>query len=313
MARTDFLKRDFSLEKQDSKIPLIFAGKVKGYYTIVSVNETGYGAGTFEIQIGVSTTTEEEVAQIDQLKQVLLERFNPQFIVYELNRLVITGEVPLRKKKFEEQVSSLINETIEFISQHQLLTGDFLTGENDETVSLYQINNTYMYLSSQSYQDVKKDHESDIDSPQKSIGQGLSGAVIGALIGAVILGVLLYFGFYGWIAGIIGVHLAFHFYRKKNGLFNVSGVLVVLGIVIFALFLANYAVYAIVMTQTLQRFNFTFSMVLLNLLPILQEVELMSAFMIDLFLGIGVAALYAAANTYRVYQTSKNEGRIRKL
>lgn len=313
MARSDFLMENFSLEKQDSKIPLVFAGKIKGYYTVVSVNEVGQGPGTYEIQIGAIAETEEDIEQVEQLKSELIKRFNPEVIEYDLNRLVVSGVIPMRKKKYEELITNMINETIEYFGRYDLSTGDFLNGDNDGTVSLYQMDNTYLYLSDRSFQETKEEYASNPDTPKKSIGAGLGGAALGALIGAIIWGVLLYFGFYGWLAGVIGVHLAFRFYRKNNGLFNIPGVLSVLAVVIMALFLANYFVYTFVVYQSIRGFGFTFSMVLIDLLPILQEVELMSAFMFDLLVGIGIAGLYAAFITYQVYQTSKNEGQVRKI
>ncbi|GAA0359344.1 hypothetical protein GCM10008932_09950 [Alkalibacterium iburiense] len=51
----------------------------------------------------------------------------------------------------------------------------------------------------------------------------------------------------------------------------------------------------------------------MNLIPILREAQLLSEFMFDMILGVGVAGLYGAAATYRIYQISKDEGVIRKV
>lgn len=315
MARSDFLMRDFHLEKQKSKIPISFTGKVDGYYTVVDIKEGGYSVGEYAINIGLSSANNDFSELINKLNEKFSGKSKPFVIEIKSNQLWIVGNIPLRKKAFEEHLSFLINQSIAELKGMDIQTGDFLYGDSDGSVSLYQVDNTYMFLSDRSYKTIKEDLDSRQfgEGNKKSIQNGIGGAFLGALIGAVLWGILLYIGFYGWFAGIIGVHLAFTFYRKNNGLFNLPGVLSVVGIVVLTLALANYLVYSVLIYLSLQEFGFTFSIVVMNLIPILREAQLFSDFMFDLILGVGIAGLYGAAATYRIYQTSKDEGTIRKV
>lgn len=315
MARTDFLVQNFNLEKQKSKFPVTFSGKIEGYYSVVEINEGGYGAGEYVIKLGLSNQTKDFSELITKLNERLTGKHRPLVIEMRSNHLVLSGTLPMRKKNVEEHLTFIIQQSVSQLNELGIETGDFLYGDTDDSLSLYRVENVYMFLSDRSYQTFKDDLESQQfgEANKKSIQAGLGGAFFGALIGAVIWGILLYIGFLGWIAGIISVFLAFHFYRKNNGLFNLSGVLTVVGIVILTLLLANYIVYALIVYLSLQEFGFTFSAVFLNLIPILREAELMSAFLFDMILGVGIAGLYGAAATYRIYQSAKGDGTIQKI
>lgn len=315
MARSDFLMKDFNLEKQKSKFPLSFSGKVDGYYTVVDINEGGYSPSEYVIKIGLSGKNSDFSELINKLNDIFEGKQKPLVIEMKSNHLYLVGSIPMRKKAFEEHISFLINQSIAQLKEMGLQTGDFLYGDIDDTISLYRMNNTYMFLSDRSYHMIKEDLESQKygEDNKKSIQSGLGGAFLGASIGAVIWGILLYFGFLGWVAGIIGVYLAFKFYKKNNGLVNLPGVFSVVGVVILTLLLTNYLVYALIVYLSLQEFGFTLSIVVMNLIPILREAQLLSEFMFDTILGVGVAGLYGAATTYRIYQTSKDEGIIRKV
>lgn len=316
MARTDFLSKKLHLEKQDSRIPLAFAGKVEGYYTVVEITESGGGSGKFHIKIGVSTTDEENVQISESLLEEIKDKYNPKVINFDLNYLSITGYTPFRKRKFEELITGIITYSTSRLNELDILTGDFLNGHRDETISLYQVDNSFLFLSDESYQQVEEElniKDKDGKPENKSIQAGLGGAVLGALVGAVIWGVLLYLGVYAWFAGVIGIHLAFKFYKQNNGLLSRAGIFAVVGVVISILLLTNYLLYSFIIYLGLQGFGISFFMILTNLTSILREVQLSLAFMLDNILGVGIAGIYSAIYAYRLYQESRNDGKIRKM
>lgn len=312
MARSDFLSRDLHLEKQDSKIPLSFTGILDGYYTVVDVNEVGYGAAEYQVRIGTAGENNENAQALETIKQMLQGKYNVKKIEFHSSHFSIEGRIPMRKKNYEEYVTQVIKETISTLIELDIPTGDFLNGHMDESVSLYHIDSVYMFLSDRSYQQIVDDVTSQ-NRPEKSIKAGLGGAFLGAMIGAVLWAIFLFLGIYSWFAALVGVYLAFKFYKKKNGLFSLAGVITVVGIIIVTLLIANYVLYALLVWATLEEFGLTFSMALFNLIPILKEGELLSAFILDMVLGVGTAALYGAFSTYSIYQKSKNDGVMRKV
>lgn len=314
MARSDFLMRDLPLEKQDSKIPLVFTGKVNDYYTVVDVNEVGYGRGEFNIKIGVSTAVEEDQHAIDQVLTEILNEYKPQTAKLDLNYLAISGIIPFRKKNFESLVTGIVRLATSRLKELGVPTGDFLNGDRNETISLYHVDSAYLYLSDESYQQLETDVElKRTNAPEKSIQAGIGGAVLGAFIGAIVWGILLFLGIYGWYAGVLAVFLAFRFYEKNNGLLTRPGIIAVVGVVITTLLITNHIIYSILLYQALKDFGFTFPMVLLNLMAILREANLLTVYMIDLLIGVGISGLYGISYAYRLYQTTKNDGKIRKI
>ena len=314
MARSDFLMRDLHLEKQDSKIPLVFTGMVDNYYTVVDANEIGYGRGEFNIKIGVSTAVEEDKQAIEQVLNEIMEEYNPAVANLDLNYLTISGIIPFRKKNFEALVSGIVFHATSRLKELGVPTGDFLNGDMNDTISLYHVDNTYLFLNDESYQQIQEDVAFErANGTEKSIKAGLGGAVLGALIGAVFWGILLFLGIYGWYAGVLAVYLAFKFYRKNNGLLTRAGIFAVVGVVITILLFTNHVTYSFLLYQALREFGFTFPMILLNLMTILREADLLGVYMIDLVIGVGISGLYGASYAYRLYQTTKNDGKIRRI
>lgn len=316
MGRYDFLVGDLGLERQKNRLPASFTGQVSGYYTVVEISEGQYTDNSFSIQLGMHPI-EDSVEAIELLKDEIAAEHKVTILEGTPYVFAVNGSVPLRKKNLKDKVEGIIRTVTDRLEALGIPTGDFLNGDRDESVALYQMGNSYAFLSERSYQDVVEDMEElnqeNGNAKPKSIEAGIGGAIVGALIGSVVWGVLLYFGFYAWAAGILGVYLAFYFYQKNNGLVSIPGMIIVTSIVVVMLIVANVLAYAFMLYQGLSMYGFTLSMVFLNFIVILQDLDLMSSFMVDLVLGIGVAALFAAAYAYRLYQSAKNVDKIERI
>lgn len=313
MAKFDFLEEKYDLKRQESKFPVAYTGKIKNYYTVVEIDERGGSSQTYTIRIGASTSMlrdqtifEEEIMSA---YKVLSVEFSPYMIV-------ITGNNRFRAGKMQEVIEGIFETTTNQLQALNIPSGDFKNGQDDYSVSLYRVENTYQFLSTQSMKEMEVEFEgtmTELDQSEESIQAGLGGAMLGALIGAVVWGILFYFGYYAWFAAILGIHLGFKFYREKGGVLSIAGMLAVTGLVVLTLFLANYLVYTLALSQGLTEFGFTFSIVFLNLFVLLTELQMMAPFLLDLILGLGIAILIGAIYSYRLYNTSKNEKTIRKV
>src|SRR5699024_8080034 len=312
MGRLDFLVEDLGLERQNAKIPISFAGKVNGYYTVVEINERSYADNTYKIQIGMASN-EASNAEVKTLKEKITAEYKASVLNDVTSVFYVSGHMPMRSKKVQEEIQGIILTVTERLQELNIPTGDFLNGEIDDSISLYQIGNSYTFLSEQSYEQVTNQREEERNEPnkkKKTIQSGVGGAILGASIGAVVWGVLLYFGFYAWFAALIGTYLAFNFYQKNNGLLSIKGIVIVTGIVLLSLVLANVLAYGFVLYQVLADFGFTLSMIFLNFPALLQELGISTSFTLDLFLGIGSAAIFAGIYAYRLYNTSKDMDKI---
>jgi len=316
IGRLDFLSNELGLEKQKTKLPVSFSGKVSGYYTVVDINEGQYTDNSYTIQIGMKPNNE-TITEIKNLKNEIIQKYKGTIIDDTTPyNFVVEGNMPFRRKKVQEYIQGIIMTVTNRLQELNIRTGDFINGDNDESVSLYQLENSYAFLSERSYQQVAEGLEEKDTSEklkEKSIRSGVGGAILGALIGAVVWGILLYFGFYAWVASILGIHLAFIFYKKNNGLLSLSGIMTITGIVIISLVFANYLAYSFILSQILSGYGFTLPIILLNFFTLLKNLELSTLFILNLLLGVGVAALFACIYAYRFYNTSKNENKIERI
>jgi len=314
MGRLDFLSNELGLERQKSKFPVSFSGKVSGYYTVAEINEGQYTDNRYTIQIGMNPN-EETITEIKKLKDEIVQKYKVTIIEDTTPyNFAVEGIMPMRRKKVKEYIQGIIVTVTNRLQELNIQTGDFING--DKSVSLYQLGNSYTFLSERSYQQVVEELEernAAENLKEKSIRSGIGGAILGALIGAVVWGLLLYFGFYAWVASILGIHLAFHFYRKSNGLLSIKGIMAITSIVMVSLMLANFLAYNVILYQMLSGYGFSLPIILLNFFTLLQNLELTTLFMLDLLLGVGVAALFACIYAYRFYNTSKNENKIEKI
>ena len=315
MGRLDFLVEDLGLERQNAKIPISFAGKVNGYYTVVEINEGSYADNTYKIQIGMASN-EASNAEIKTLKEKITAEYKASVLNDVTSIFYVNGHMPMRSKKVQEEIQGIILTVTDRLQELNIPTGDFLNGERDDSVSLYQMGNAYTFLSDESYEEVVSQLEAEMNGPnkkEKSIQSGIGGAILGALIGAAAWGVLLYFGYYAWFAAVIGMYLAFNFYQKNNGLLSIKGIGIVTGIVLLSLMLANVLAYGFVLYQVLEIYGFTLPMIFMNFPALLQELGISTNFTLDLFLGIGIAAIFAGIYAYRLYNTSKDMDKIERV
>ena len=316
MGRLDFLMDNLGLEKQSTRQPLSFTGIINNYYTVVEIDEGQYSSNSFLVQIGIVPTVETK-DEINLLVNDVIDEHKAHKVEDTSDYLIaLVGNMPMRKKNVQAKIEAIILTIIERLDAMNIPSGDFLNGHQDESVSLYQVGNGYSYLSSESYQELSTTIEAEKNASEsefKSISSGIGGAIVGALIGAVVWGVLLYFGFYAWFAAILGITLAINFYVKNNGLLSLKGIIIVTGIVLITLLLANVIAYSFVLYQGLAQFGFTFTLILINFIPLLQELELLSTFMFDLVLGVGISALFAGVYAYRLYNNTKNVNKIEKM
>lgn len=315
MNQKDFLMKELNLTKQNTKTHEVYTGKVDGYFTVVEMHYNNQVRNYYTIKIGAQLA-EADDGDITLIKDTVKEQYSPRKVDILPSIFYVEGNIPLRSRKVQQIITGIITIILESLSTLKIGTGDFKTGDLDSTVSLYNVDNRYLFLSDKNYEQVKQDLHLDTlnDSKNlKTIQSGIFGALLGALAGALLWGLLLYFGYYSWFAAMIGVYLAFYLYRKNNGLMSLTGIISVLGLIVSTLVASNFITYSFVLYQELKVFGFSFFAVLLNIVTILRELELSTPFFIDLAVGVGLAILFSSIYAYRLYNVSKNENKITKV
>lgn len=317
MGRIDKEIEALGLTKQENKFYSSYAGVYAGYYTVVEIQQGAYSDNSLTIRMGVATSREGS-AEIASLEEQVHQQLNLKVLDRSNHTIEVKRVLMLRMSKNIEVIKSALDLMTAELRSRGIGSGDFMNGDQDPSVSLYLLENSYHYLSNRSYQQVAarfrhEEEQLNSDYPDRTIFTGLGAAFLGALVGALVWAFLLYFGYYAWFAAILSTTLAFHFYEKRRGIINAKSTVLITALVLLTLVLANVMTYAFIFTRGLAEFNMSFSLALFNLLTLLREFDLMASFIMDLLLGIGIAILFAIILALRLYKSSSRKNKIDKL
>lgn len=325
MGRFSVFTNDYGLEKQKDFGKTTYTGNIQGYLTVITIEESRYKRD-LHITIGATVNptdlqqTKENLLNIKRVKNVTVNNYTIK--IYS-NTFARTG-------KFKEHIHQIIDPLIETLNQLEVSTGCFLTGVNDGTIELMKLEGEYAYLSLDAF-DEKIAQFQDIQSEKNVKGSslilGLVGALLGSLLAGLVWGILLYFGFYGWFAAVIGVVLAFYLYRKFGGPINITGAIGILIILISVFLLTNRVVYTNILIEIFDEANligYSFSDIFINIEVYLSQldsliehsgdsVSFVGAFNLDNWLGIGVAMIFGTIYFMFEYKRLNEQHTIKRL
>ena len=325
MGRFSVFTEVYALEKQKNFGKTTYTGIINGYLTIITIEESRYKRDLY-ITIGATVDSN----KLKQSKENLLDIKRVKHVTIKDHTIEIYANTYARTGKFKEHIQQIIDPLIDDLVQLNVTTGCFLTGINDNTVELMKLKGEYAFVSSVAYEEKHAEFQkiqTDKNAKGNSLIFGLVGAFIGSLIGGLIWGILLYFGYYGWFAAVIGVIVAFYLYRKFGGPINITGAIGILIILISILLLTNRAVYTYILSEIFTEANlvgYSFSDIFMNIEEYLyrldsiivqtgESVSFVSAFNLDNWLGIGVAMIFGIGYFIFEYQRFKNQYTIKKL
>lgn len=317
MGRVDKEIEALGLAKQESTFHTSYAGLYDAYYTVVEIQQGAYSENSLTIRMGISMRRDQS-GEIASLEEALFNQLKLKVVDSSAHSIEVKRPLMIRMSKNIELIQSALSLMSGHLRSLGIESGDFINGDQDSSVSLYLIENTYHYLSDRSYMQLSselryKEEQVEAEHPDRSIFTGLGGAFLGALVGAIVWAILLYFGYYAWFAAILSTTLAFHFYEKQKGIINAKSSILITAIVLLTLVLANIMTYAFIFTRGLAEFNMSFSLALLNLYTLLREFDLMTSFVMDLLLGIGISILFAIILAHRLYKTASRKNKIDKV
>ena len=129
------------------------------------------------------------------------------------------------------------------------------------------------------------------DTPE-NVGKGVLGIFIGALVGIALYNGLYLIGFVSAITGFVMAWLSILLYGKFSGKpGSTKGVILTIVIGLIATFIAVYLAWSIDAYSALKEYEFTFPDILLNLFPLIKDLELTGSFIGDLVLALLFTAL----------------------
>lgn len=138
------------------------------------------------------------------------------------------------------------------------------------------------------------------DDTPENVGKGVLGILIGALAGIVLYNLLYAIGFVSAITGFVMAWLSILLYGKFSGKpGSKKGIILTIVIGLIATFIAVYLAWAIDAYSALKEYEFTFPDILLNLFPLIKDLELTGSFIGDLALALLFTAIGAISPLFR--------------
>lgn len=136
----------------------------------------------------------------------------------------------------------------------------------------------------------------EAESVEENVPAGVVGALLGALGGAAVILLISQLGYYAAIGGIAMAFLSFFGYEKLGKKLSTKGIIITTVIMILMVFAACYVDFALMIQKELLAegvADVSFGLILVNLIPFLQEVGAMTQFLGNLGLMYLFTALGA--------------------
>lgn len=313
MANFKFLETEYQLKKLKPKYNNFwYAGKIKGYWCIVTTN---FYEKLCSITIGAhKEDTHKSLIEILN-KEIGLKKVK---ISTENATVTISYKIPFftssNRKKFDEIIETVISN----LKRNDFLTGGFLDGTNDSTLSIVEIGQKYFYLTDSEYkkksEDLELKREENINKKENFI-LGILG-----VIGVALLGILAYVlagiaGYYVWAIPAFLTAMASTVYKRLAGKISIISSFVIFILLAISLFIATFLEY----TWRLYRFYkeeyiVTFGEVLKEVPQIILEVpDVKSAFTKDILINGGILILGFIITFISAYKSEDRFAKIKKI
>lgn len=305
-SRFKFLVEDYHLEVAEKSVVY---GQIDDFFTLISVQPQ---SNLFYIMLGAHPGT--DAGSIEPFFKEIEDLPTIQSVEQEAATIVITGKVTLKKKKMLQAIRQILDTFPSKLHELGYHAGDFRTGINDGTVRLSQFNEYYTFLSEENYHlalDELDEQKSYFAQKKENMLFGLIGAFLGAALGGLLWFGIGLLGFYAWVAGILGLFLAFKGYQWFGGKVSKLGAVLVFLIAISLVFIANHALWAWTVNDGYDdMFWYTFA----NILPVIfSHSDIRLNYLLDVGLGIGVIALIGIPYTKSMYTQNASEYKVKRF
>lgn len=245
--------------------------------------------------------------------------------VSEYYCLIKTSSSSIRKiQKYTESVITMV---VEYLLEHGYKNGCEKCGLNVNN-AYYKINDTLAYTCDnctnklqQEYAEMKEERKKE----KSLMLLGTFGAIIGAVIGGIIWVVLYLLGYLSSISTLIAIVLSMKLYKKFGKYLDIKGVIISTLITIIVMYIANRLSYSILMYRIVETeglaSKISFYEVFAQLFNLLERigqeagknVDLVSLFYRDLFIGYFLGAIPAVFQITAAIKEAKGSFKIVKL
>lgn len=189
------------------------------------------------------------------------------------------------------------------------------SGNTEEPLECYDINNTYHYLCQASADSVYQSlvaRQQNIVSQKSDFLPGIVGAIIGATAGVAVWVVLSKLGFISALAGWVMGVCALMGYEKLGKHLDAKGVIGCIVVIVVMVFVANYVSWALAAYDGLKSYGWTLGECFEGLSYILEQTDLTGSYIRDLLLGYGLTALGTGGRLIAAMNEAKGKFSFKK-
>lgn len=217
-----------------------------------------------------------------------------------------------------KKIHDNVDQVIAILQAEGCVSGCELCGSS-YSVNPYNVNNAPVFLCSSCGTRVEQDMENangEVLSRKSNPLLGLIGAAVASVLG-VVLWILIYQ--IGYIAGIAGgaiMLFAFWGYKKLGRAMDTKGVLISFAVGLLMVFVAchiSWTIEAIKAYNEYYGFNMDFFYMSKKLFSILEKLDIMSDFFIELAMGYGLSLLVAFPTVINSFKESRGSGKVKRL
>jgi len=311
MANFNFLKTDYQLKQLKNKFSIVwYAGKINGYWCTVNFD-------TKECSITIGAHKDEEHKSLVQLlrgegiykKESITAKNATVTIKYKIPFLTSSN-----KKKFDE----IIENVTSVLKRNSFTTGGFFDGDNETSLSIYDVGPNYLYLTEAEYKKVVKDLESkkieNINTSENYI-LGILGVLGISLIGIVAYVLIGMAGYYVWAVPAFLTAASFGVYKYLAKKISVFSAVIIFILSAISLFIGTFLEY------TWKLYNFykeeymvTFTEVLKEAPDIIFENPAISSeFIRDMLINGAILIIGFGISFYSAYKSEDRFVKIKKV
>lgn len=149
MENCDFLEKDYDLEKIDR---LVYAGKIKNYYTVVSIDKL---TKTMLTKIGIYKNT-----GFYEIEDILKKLDFDKKVSFKIKKYIVEIEIPVYISEFKtkEIFTDVIDSIVDEFIKAGYKSGSFVSGENNN-IQIKKIGDDYVYIDEFEKDDLTNDED----------------------------------------------------------------------------------------------------------------------------------------------------------
>lgn len=306
-----FLSQEYGMSRISNNV---YHGKVNGYYTVIQLDDQ---SRTGLMWIGASRNEYDD--RLEYKLQEIREIKGVKAVNLQGKSISTFFKIPFTKNGFKEFISHFFEMLTSYLSSKGYGSGCFVTGIDDGTVRLVQVNEKHQFLSETGIgllEESLDQNRAEIAQRPENFFLGLFGAVGGALIGGVLWAIMGLLGFWAWFAGIIGFTLAFQGYAKLGGKVGKFASVVIFVLCIAAIFAGSVGEWAwhVYKAYKVDIPDLTYFEAYRETLPLIfSDPEITGEFLFDIGLGIGLVFVIGIPLVIKMYSENAGNYKIKRI